>query len=352
MQPPPHLIRVLVVADSVVARRIIARALERDPAIARTDFAANGVVALAKLARQCPDVVVLDLETPDLGGFGTLTEIRRSHPALPVVLFTSMEERVAAATLDSLSLGPTHFVLKPTVGTVDQAEAHVTATVTPLVKALAAAGPARRPERRPDQPQSFPEHPVTAVVVAVSTGGPDVLAALVRALPRDLPVPVLVVQHMPPMFTRLLAERLDRLGGPTVAEAQDGDLVRPAQVLIAPGGRHLTVVRRASEVHVSLDDGPPENSCRPAADVLFRSAVTAWGAGVLAVVLTGMGHDGLRGAQIVRAAHGQVVVQDPATAVVGSMPAAVSDAGLAQAVLTIEELAPAVVQRVTGKATP
>ena len=349
MQPPPRLISVLVVDDSVVARRIVARALERDPEIARTDFAANGVVALAKLAQRRPDVVVLDLEMPELDGFGTLTEIRRSHPALPVVLFSSMEERVAAATLDALSLGPTHFVLKPTVGTVDEAEAYVTAHVTPLVKALAAVGPERRPERRSDQPQSFREHPVTAVVVAVSTGGPDVLAAFVRALPRDLPVPVLVVQHMPPVFTRLLAERLDRLGGPTVVEAQDGDLVRRGQVLISPGDRHLAVVRTSTGVHVSLDDGPPENSCRPAADVLFRSAVTAWGGGVLAVVLTGMGHDGLRGAQAVRAAHGQVVVQDPATAVVGSMPAAVADAGLAQAVLGIEDLAPAVVQRVTGK---
>ncbi|MCA1720104.1 MAG: CheB methylesterase domain-containing protein [Actinobacteria bacterium] len=158
-------------------------------------------------------------------------------------------------------------------------------------------------------------------------------------------VPLLVVQHMPPMFTRLLAERLDRLGGLAVREAEHGEVLQPSTVYLAPGGRHLRLVRDGAEVRVELTDDPPENSCRPAADVLFRSAVEAYGPAVLAVVLTGMGQDGLRGCQAVRAAGGHVLVQDPATAVVGSMPGSVLDAGLAHASLPIELLVPELVSR-------
>jgi len=335
-----------VVDDSVVVRRVVARALERDPAIARTSFAGNGRVALAKIAEHRPDVVVLDLEMPELDGFGTLAEIRRLDPLLPVVLFSSIDERVAAVTLEALSLGATAFVVKPSAGALDLAEAYVEEHLTPLIKALAAPRDTRPRPRTVEAHRERP--PVRAVVVGVSTGGPDALVTLVGALPIDLAVPVLVVQHMPPMFTRLLAERLDRLGGPRVSEAREGQVVEPGSVYIAPGDRHLALTRVGRAVQVVLSDAPPENSCRPSADVLFRSAVKVYGAGVLAVILTGMGHDGLRGCQAVRAARGQVVVQDPATAVIGSMPAAVADAGLAEAVLPLDLLVPELVQRIRG----
>ncbi|MCA1712843.1 MAG: response regulator [Actinobacteria bacterium] len=308
MDLPAQQVHVLVVDDSVVIRRVIARALERDPVIARTDFAGNGRLALAKIAQRRPDVVVLDIEMPVMDGFETLMEIRRLEPDLPVVLFSSVDERVAAVALDALSLG--------------------------AAGGTSAAVPAgRRPGR------------VDAVVLGVSTGGPDALATLLRALPARLAVPLLVVQHMPPMFTRLLAERLDRLGGLAVREAEHGEVLQPSTVYLAPGGRHLRLVRDGAEVRVELTDDPPENSCRPAADVLFRSAVEAYGPAVLAVVLTGMGQDGLRGCQAVRAAGGHVLVQDPATAVVGSMPGSVLDAGLAHASLPIELLVPELVSR-------
>lgn len=340
-------VRVLVVDDSVVMRRVVARALERDPAIWRTDFASNGRLALSKILDQPPDVVVLDLEMPELDGFATLTEIRRTHPDLPVVLFSSVDERIAAGTLDALSLGATDFVVKPSGGALADAEAYVEAHLTPLVKALAEPrqAPIRRPLREPSTALR-PAAPVQVVVIGVSTGGPDALASLVRVLPAGLAVPVLVVQHMPPMFTRLLAERLDRIGDVHVREAGDGDVLRPGTIYIAPGDRHLELAGGGDDVRVVLGGGPPENSCRPAADVLFRSAVAVYGPGVLAAVLTGMGRDGLRGCQAVRAAGGQVVVQDPHSAVIGSMPAAVVDAGLAHAVLTLDRLAPELVQRV------
>ncbi len=348
MEPSPSQIRVLVVDDSVVMRRVVARALERDPAIARTDFAGNGRLALAKIAERQPDVVVLDLEMPELDGFATLAEIRRTDPLLPVVLFSSIDERVAAATLDALSLGATDFVLKPSATALDAAEAYVKEHLTPLVKALAA--PRQTSSRRGRRAEPHQQGaPVEAVVVGVSTGGPDALSILVHGLPSDLAVPVLVVQHMPAMFTRLLAERLHRVGGMRVTEARDGELVVAGTIYIAPGDRHLELGRQGAEVRVALGDGPPENSCRPAADVLFRSAVQVYGAGVVAVVLTGMGRDGSRGCEAVRAARGQVVVQDPDTAVIGSMPASVMDAGLAHVVLAMDEIAGDLVQRVTRR---
>lgn len=344
-QPVPQ-VRVLVVDDSVVMRRVIARALERDPLIARTEFAAHGRVALAKIAQHPPDVVVLDLEMPELDGFGTLAEVRRLHPRLPVVLFSSVDERSAAAALEALSLGATDFVVKPSASSLEAAEAYVTEHLAPVVKALVAAPASGL--RRPTPAGAAPPTPVSVIVIAVSTGGPDALHTLVSGLPADLPVPVLIVQHMPPVFTRLLAERLDRACLLRVSEAEDGEPPIAGGVYLAPGDHHLGLTRNGTSISLSLDEGPPENSCRPAADVLFRTAADAYGSGVLAVVLTGMGRDGLRGCAAVRAAGGQVVVQDPATAVIGSMPASVADAGLAHAVLPLVEVGPELVARVRG----
>jgi two-component system chemotaxis response regulator CheB len=343
---PHKQVHVLVVDDSVVMRRIIARTLERDASIARTDFAANGAIALLKVAERRPDVVVLDLEMPVMDGFTALEGIRRSQPRLPVILFSSLDRRVATATLEALSLGPTDFVVKPSVAGIVEAEAYVAEHLTPLVLALGSPRPIHHIPARALSLLTDRGGPVHVIVLGTSTGGPDALSKLVAALPMDLPVPVLVVQHMPPMFTRLLAERLHRLGGPAVREAAEGDLVAPANVYVAPGDRHMTVAQIAGRVRVVLDDGPPENSCRPAADVLFRSAVEVFGSRTLAVVLTGMGHDGLRGCECVRGAGGQVVVQDPTTALIDSMPGSVQDAGLAHAALPLEELAAELVRRV------
>jgi two-component system chemotaxis response regulator CheB len=342
-------VRVLIVDDSVVTRRVVARALERDPGIARTDFASNGRLALAKIAEHRPDVVVLDLEMPELDGFGTLTEIRRTDPGLPVILFSSMDERVAAATLDALSLGATDFLVKPQATALRLAEAYVEEHLTPLVKALAAPRQVPGQEHAPAT-RTKGRQPVEAIVIGVSTGGPDALATVLRALPADLPVPVLVVQHMPPMFTRLLAERLDRLGPLHVLEAFEGAPIEPGSVYIAAGDRHLELSRTGQVVRAVLGTGAPENSCRPAADVLFRSAVRAYAGGTLGVVLTGMGRDGLRGCEAIRAAGGQVVVQDSASALIASMPAAVAGAGLANAVVPLDQLAAELVHRVTTAA--
>jgi two-component system chemotaxis response regulator CheB len=340
---PAQDIRVLVVDDSVVLRRIVVRALERYPGIAVAGSATNGRLGLAKIASLQPDVVVLDVEMPELDGFGTLSEIRRTAPDLPVVLFSHVDERLAQQTLQAMSLGATDFVVKPNESSLKDAESYVAERLAPLLLELAAPRRVQAPTKPARPPR---KGRVDAVVVGVSTGGPDALDKLVRGLPADLAAPVLVVQHMPPVFTRLLAQRLDRTGPIAVSEAIDGQPVRAGHVYLAPGGRHLAVVQEDGQVRVALGDGPPENFCRPAADVLFRTAAEAYGGEVLGVVLTGMGRDALRGCAAVREAGGQVVVQDPATAVIASMPMAVIDAGLADAQLPLEELGPEIVRRV------
>ena len=333
----------LVVDDSVVVRRLVARALEGQPGLELAGAAADGHAALEKVARLRPDVVVLDLEMPEMDGMRTLAELRRLHPRLPVIVFSHLTAAGAAATLDALAAGATDFALKPSADGTGMAEHHVRTELLPLVRALAVRrvdGQAARPSgaRSPAR--------VDAVVIAVSTGGPNALAAVCGALPADLPVPVLVVQHMPPVFTRILAERLDRTSPLAAGEAAPGEPVVAGRLYLAPGGRHLAVESRSGGVAVVLGDGPPENSCRPAADVLFRSAAQVYGAGTLAVVMTGMGSDGLRGAGAVRQAGGSVVVQSPETAVVASMPAAVMEAGIADAVVPLGELAGELVRRV------
>jgi two-component system chemotaxis response regulator CheB len=193
---------------------------------------------------------------------------------------------------------------------------------------------------------------VDVLAVGCSTGGPDALAQVVAALPGDLPVPVVVVQHMPPVFTRMFAERLDRTSRLTVVEAADGTPALPGTVLIAPGDQHLTVVRRGTSVVAKLTDGPPENSCRPAVDVLFRSVAAVYGANAVATVLTGMGQDGRKGCEVMRAAGAGIVVQDEPTSVVWGMPGAVATAGLADAVLPLGDIASVLLTRVNAGRVP
>jgi two-component system chemotaxis response regulator CheB len=186
------------------------------------------------------------------------------------------------------------------------------------------------------------------VAIGTSTGGPNALDEVFAGLPADLPVPVVVVQHMPPMFTRLLAERLSARHAIKVSEGRPDGVLRPGHAWLAPGDFHMSVAREGAEVRVRLNQDPPENSCRPAADVLFRSVAQAFGPGALAVVLTGMGQDGLRGCEAVRAAGGQVLAQDEATSVVWGMPGFVARAGLADRVLPLALVAPEIVRRVRG----
>lgn len=347
-------IRVLVVDDSIVIRRLLTDALSSDAEIEVAATAPNGRIALAKLPQITPDLVTLDIEMPEMDGLQTLPELRRNYPRLPVIMFSTLTERGAEATLDALARGATDYVAKPAnVGSVAAGIESVKAQLIPKIKALCGASPnlvrtrlpqpagAIRPVSRMPRVASRTE----VVLIGSSTGGPQALAAVLRELPPDFPVPIVVVQHMPPVFTKHLAARLDEECSLEVTEATGGQVIRPGQILIAPGDFHLQLERQGVFVTTAISRGPPENSCRPAVDVLFRSAAGVYGNGCLAVVLTGMGQDGLRGAEHLVQAGSTVIAQDQATSVVWGMPRAVSEAGLAERICPLPEIAVELMRR-------
>jgi two-component system chemotaxis response regulator CheB len=341
----PPLIRVLVVDDSAVARRLLRHALAVDPDLELAGTAPNGRVGLALVAELRPDIVVLDLEMPVMDGFAMLTALRESHPQLPVVVFANPTERGAKETFEALALGAAAFAVKPRAAGAGRA---VGDELMPLIKELGRPAPVVAGRTPVALHTTGPvEHTsISVVVIGVSTGGPRALEALVGILPSSLEVPILVVQHMPAVFTRVLAERLNARTALSVVEAEAGQRILPGVVYIAPGGRHLTIGRTERGVCTGLNSGPPENACRPAADVLFRSAAETYGAAVLGVVMTGMGRDGLGGARAVSAAGGEVVVQSPTTSVLAGMPRAVIDAGLADIIVDLGDLGAELLMRV------
>lgn len=364
-------IRVLVVDDAVVVRRMVADTIAADPELEVAGTAANGRIALAKLTQLKPDLVVLDVEMPDMDGLETLKALRQTHPRLPVIMFSTLTERGAVATLEALTLGANDYVTKPAnVGSVALALQRLREELLPKIKALCPHLMPRKPllpahpanngaieiPPPPAQPVTRPAlargplHPVEILAIGVSTGGPNALAELLPALPADFPVPVVIVQHMPALFTKLLAERLHAKSALNIRECIAGEVLRPGHVWIAPGGQHMVVERGNGQVRLGTQQEAPENSCRPAVDVLFRSVVKAYGAGTLALVLTGMGRDGLRGCELIHRANGQILTQDEASSVVWGMPGAVAQAGLADKVLPLNQLAPEIMRRVHREA--
>ncbi len=356
-------IRVLVVDDSVVVRKIVTDVLSSDPDIEVIGTAVNGRAGVQKAGALKPDLVTMDIEMPEMNGIEAVRAIRggqggTAHSRVPIVMFSTLTERGASATLDALSAGANEYVTKPAnVGSVSQSMESVREQLIPKIKALTGrpvtAGPAAAPPPppRPVAPRTGPGKKPAVLVIGSSTGGPEALAQVLPKLPADLPVPVLIVQHMPPVFTRQFAQRLDRLSPLRVVEAADGSPLVPGTVHLAPGDHHLVVRSTARGLQTGLNQGPPENFCRPAVDPLFRSAVTAYDGAVLAVVLTGMGSDGRNGAGEVRAAGGTVIVQDQASSVVWGMPGAIAQADLADEILPLDRMADAITRHLAGVRT-
>jgi len=331
-------LRVLIVDDSTVARRLLSDALSQEPDL-EVVTAASGAIALAKLSQVNPDAVTLDVEMPDLNGVETLKRLRKAYPKMPVIMFSATTIKGAAATLDALAAGANDYVTKPT-GTSgpQEAAAHIRRELAPRIRALCSRASVAAPVVSVLPPAPKRIVPPAIIAIGVSTGGPNALSAVIPALPPAFPLPIVIVQHMPPVFTRLLGDRLGAESALRVQEAEPGMRVLPFNVYIAPGGFHMTVERSAAGLVIGTNTQPHENSCRPAVDVLFRSVAREYGAATLAVVLTGMGSDGLRGCEHVRAAGGRVVVQDEASSVVWGMPGFVARAGLADKVLPLNEV--------------
>jgi len=343
-------IRVLVVDDSAAVRRTLRILISEDPELEVAGVAANGRIALAMLEQTVPDLVTLDLEMPEMDGPATLAHLRSKHPRLPVIIFSSASERGALATLEALSRGATDYVTKPCrLFGPGEALPSIREQLLPKIKMLCT----RRNHlclpaclREPSAVRFHSDSKIEVVAIGTSTGGPSALTEVLAALPRDLPVPVVVVQHMPPKFTRFLAERLSIVCALPVREASDGERLLPGTAWIAPGGFHLAVARRARAAQLQLLRTPPENSCRPSVDVLFRSLAESFGSGVLAIVMTGMGRDGLQGARDISVAGGRVWAQDAATSVVWGMPGFVVGSGLAERVLPLPLIGPEIVRTV------
>jgi two-component system chemotaxis response regulator CheB len=347
-------IRILVVDDAVVFRRLVSEELSSDPALEAVGTAANGRIALAKVPQVNPDLVILDVEMPEMDGLQTLAELRKTYPRLPVIMFSALTERGAEATLEALALGATDYFTKPSnVGGLDASLEVIRTQLIPEIKAICAktsgghappAGPAlsRKAPARP----AFRPGPIEVLAIGSSTGGPNALAEIVPRFPATFPVPIVIVQHMPPMFTRLLAERLTAQSSLRVQEGFSGAVLQPGQAWIAPGDHHMIVVRDGTQVRLLVHQDPPENSCRPAVDVLLRSVARTYGPNSLTAILTGMGSDGLRGCEALREAGGQVLAQDEATSVVWGMPGYVARAGLADRVLPLSLIADEILRRV------
>ncbi len=342
--------RVLIVDDSVVVRSLLTRVLSENPDIEVVGTSANGRLALRRLAKEEVDVVILDVDMPELDGLSTLRILRQDHPQIRVIMFSTLTEAGAAATIESLALGAHDYVTKPS--TTSNAARTAAAVRDELARKVHVAcfgevllrtSEVKGPERTPS---IAPSSPVDLVAIGASTGGPNALAQIVSELPLDFPVPILIVQHMPVMFTRIFAERLDGMSRLTVREATDGTRVERGAVWIAPGGAHMLVVRDP-EPRLQLSYDPPVNYCRPAVDVLFRSVASAYGPRALCLVLTGMGQDGLRGADHVRRLGGRVFAQDQQSSVVWGMPGYVVRAQLAHEVLPLSNIASALTACVT-----
>jgi two-component system chemotaxis response regulator CheB len=348
---PGSRIRVLVVDDSVVIRRLVTHALCEEPMIEVVGSAPNGAIALERIQQLNPDVVTLDVEMPEMDGLEVLRRLRDTPHIFRVIMFSTLTLRGASATMDALTLGADDYVTKAAnAGSLDVSMASLRNELVPKVKQFFDL-----PPDNPAPPVPVARRPVTAgiakaapriLVLGVSTGGPAALGRIIPTFPADFRLPILIVQHMPPLFTRFLAERLQATSSLKVEEAADGALVEAGKILIAPGDYHMRVTRHGTRPAVSLDQGPLENSCRPSVDVLFRSVETVYGGDAIGVVLTGMGYDGMRGAAVMKAAGASIIAQDEATSVVWGMPGAVVKEGLADAVVPLDGVLPAILERV------
>ncbi len=376
----PAAIRVLIVDDTVVYRKVLSDAVTAIEGAEVAATAPSGELALRHLKQKEIDLVLLDIEMPGMDGLATLAHIVREHPRVAVVMVSGVDGRGASRTLAALDSGALEFIAKPTGKDASENSALLcaelkrvlrmvghrparpaTAKVLPLtqtassVRAPARDAPARDAPARdtstrgPSAADGARSSALKALPVprrygvlgiGISTGGPRALGKLLPALPADFPLPVLLVQHMPANFTKALAEDLDRKSLLEVREAANGDRVQPGRILIAPGDRHMTVVRSRGQVHVLLNDGPRENGCRPAVDVLFRSLVRAYPTqGVLAAIMTGMGSDGLNGVMALKKVGCRCLTQDAASCTVYGMPQAIDAAGLSEESVSLEQLA-------------
>lgn len=378
------LIRVLIADDSSIMRRTIGQAITMDAGMEIVGSAQDGAEAVACFRAQRPDVVLLDVEMPRVNGYAALKSIREIDKSVPVIMFGSFPAANESLKREALAAGATECAPKPTgVGHIDTVIAFLRSEVVSKIFVLGlrfkkqaanssdSSGLEVFPQKPPASEPKARERAVSApasvtsefhkpivtknngrgnavhvLAIGASTGGPNALVDVISQLPRNIGIPILIVQHMPPMFTQLLAERLDRSSSLTAREGFDGAILRPGEIWVAPGDFHMTVVRKGNNVVLSTNQNTPENSCRPAVDVLFRSVAEVYGGNSLAVVLTGMGRDGTAGCRALSNCGAGVLAQDEASSVVWGMPRSVVEAGFADSMLSLRDIPPAIMARI------
>lgn len=379
------MISVLVADDSALVRRLVSSVINAAPDMTVVGLAHHGADALAKIAEIKPDLLTLDIEMPVMDGLTAMREIHRQFPRLPVIMLSTLTQQGASITLDALSAGARDYVTKPTnsaslANSLDELRDQLLPRIRALTARRMPIPAARRPEdARPGgvrltDPRRAPTLPAGArpsssaaaparqqrrasarqtqvIAIGSSTGGPDALARVLGSITEAPSVPLVAVQHMPPVFTAMLAQRLSRLGPVDVVEAEAGQTLRAGVMYLAPGGRHMEIVRRGTGVVTVLHDKDPVNYSRPSVDVLFRSVAAAYPGSAIGVILTGMGHDGRDGCAQLGVDGSLIVAQDQESSVVWGMPGAVTEAGLADEVLTLERVGPFLMEQLRGAAT-
>jgi two-component system, chemotaxis family, protein-glutamate methylesterase/glutaminase len=356
-------IHVMIVDDSAVVRGLIARMLEAEEGIRIVASVGNGELALSSLSRHDIDVIILDIEMPVMDGLTALPKLLEVDPGVKIIMASSLTARNADISLRALESGAADYIPKPSSSREFAGGNDFRRELLEKVKSLAAA---RRGEARPPRKVGRAAIPVRAplskpaaapivlrkpgmvkpdiIAIGSSTGGPQALFSLFRALSPDIGLPIIITQHMPPTFTTILAEHISRMCGWTCVEAKGGEVISAGNAYLAPGDFHLLVETKGPQRVLKVNQDPPENFCRPSVDPMLRSVVSVYGNRVLTVILTGMGLDGLKGGQAVVEAGGTVIAQDEKTSVVWGMPGAVATAGICSRVLPIDQLAPSITQ--------
>ncbi|PZA10211.1 chemotaxis response regulator protein-glutamate methylesterase [Rhodopseudomonas palustris] len=371
-------LRVMIVDDSVVIRGLISRWVEAEPDMVVAASLRTGLDAVNQLERVKPDVAVLDIEMPELDGISALPQLLAKKRDLVVIMASTLTRRNAEISFKALSLGAADYIPKPETTREPHAADIFKHDLLQKIRSLggrvrrrAASTPAAPAIERARDPNPVAPTPAAAtpsvasqaalvkrafgptaprvLLIGSSTGGPQALMSVVAEIgPVIDRFPVLITQHMPPTFTTILAEHLARASRRPAHEGVDGEAIKPGSIYLAPGGKHMRVAKQGGNPVIALDDGPPVNFCKPAVDPLFMSAIDVWQGGILALVLTGMGSDGMRGGKDIVAAGGSVIAQDEATSVVWGMPGAVTNAGVCAAVLPLNQIGPKLVRLFAG----
>ncbi len=355
-QPSDDAIRVMLVDDSAVIRGLITKMIAPDPAINVVASVADGAQAVKRMGRKDIDVIILDIEMPVMDGLTALPKLIELDPNVKIIMASTLTERNAEISLKALEAGAADYVPKPTSSSKIAGASDFRREILEKIKSLGAASRRDASKLEPKAaatataaPSSLYSGPVELrqstnaakpeiLAIGSSTGGPQALSKLFQNLKPEIGVPVVVTQHMPPTFTRILAEHIAKASGWTCTEAKDGEVLKPNHAYVAPGDYHMEIVDGPSGAAIRVNQDPPENYCRPAVDPMLRSLTKIFGGRVLTVILTGMGSDGLKGGQMVADAGGTLFAQDEQTSVVWGMPGAVATAGLCSAVLAIEKL--------------